>query len=235
MIWRFGCVRIFQMPGSRLRMRAAPSNSWSIASKIDPFVVAMCAELRVDRACKRATYRARRCKSTACHVKSAAANGKQRWERETLEPALRSRPSATPRSRRSPAGRSIGSTPPEDVAGIDYARDIADPGRVPVHARHPPDRLPRQALDDAAVRRVRHARGDQRALQGAARGRRHRPERRVRPADADGPRSGSRAVARRSGEVRRQRHVARRHGDAVRRHRARRHHDVDDDQLAGAR
>ena len=42
-----------------------------------------------------------------------------------------------------------------------------------------------------------------------------------------------RAVARRSGEVRRQRHVARRHGDAVRRHRARRHHDVDDDQLAG--
>ena len=65
------------------------------------------------------------------------------------------------------------------------------------------------------------------------RGRRHRPERRVRSADADGPRSRSRAVARRSGEVRRQRHVARRHGDAVRRHPARRHHHVDDDQLAG--
>ena len=71
------------------------------------------------------------------------------------------------------------------------------------------------------------------ALQDAAGGRRHRPERRLRSADADGPRSGSRAVARRSGEVRRQRHVARRHGDAVRRHPARRHHDVDDDQLAG--
>src|SRR5438067_3747440 len=26
------------MPGSRLRMRAAPSNSWSMASKIDPLV-----------------------------------------------------------------------------------------------------------------------------------------------------------------------------------------------------
>ena len=34
--------------------------------------------------------------------------------------------------------------------------------------------------------------------------------------------------------MRRQRHVARRHGAAVRRHLARRHHDVDDDQLAGA-
>jgi methylmalonyl-CoA mutase N-terminal domain/subunit len=39
-----------------------------------------------------------------------------------------------------------------------------------------------------------------------------RAERRVRPADADGPRPGSSAVARRSGEVRRQRDVARRHG-----------------------
>ena len=112
-------------------------------------------------------------------------------------------------------------------------RSPASPGRVSLHARHPRDRLSRQALDDAAVCRLRHARGDQRALQGAARGGRHRAERRLRSADADGPRSRSPAVARRSGEVRRQRHVARRHGDAVRRHRARRHHDVDDDQLAG--
>jgi hypothetical protein len=28
------------MPGSRLRIRAAPSNSWSIALKIEPLVVA---------------------------------------------------------------------------------------------------------------------------------------------------------------------------------------------------
>src|SRR5688500_3716242 len=33
MICRFGVVRIFQIPGSRLRMRAAPSNAWSIAPK----------------------------------------------------------------------------------------------------------------------------------------------------------------------------------------------------------
>src|SRR5438034_7071773 len=36
MICRLGLVRIRQMPGSRLRMRAAPSNSWSIAPKIGP-------------------------------------------------------------------------------------------------------------------------------------------------------------------------------------------------------
>ena len=46
---------------------------------------------------------------------------------------------------------------------------------------------------------------------------------------------GSRAVARRGGQVRRQRHVAGRHGDAVRRHRPRRDHHVDDDQLARRR
>src|SRR3954464_15877362 len=40
-ICRLGWVRIFQMPGSRLRMRAAPSNSWSIALKTDPCVDAM--------------------------------------------------------------------------------------------------------------------------------------------------------------------------------------------------
>ena len=124
-------------------------------------------------------------------------------------------------------------TPDERRGARLRAATSRDPGAVPVHARHSPDRLPRQAVDDAAVRRVRHARGDQRALQAAARGRRHRAERRLRSADADGPRSGSRAVARRGREVRRQRDVARRHGDAVRRHRSRRDHDVDDDQLAG--
>ena len=41
-------------------------------------------------------------------------------------------------------------------------------------------------------------------------------------------------VARRSRQVRRQHRLARRHGAALRRHPPRRHHDVDDDQLAGA-
>ena len=63
--------------------------------------------------------------------------------------------------------------------------------------------------------------------------RRHRAQRGVRPAHADGPRPRPRAVARRGGEVRRVGRVARRHGDALRGHLARRHHDVDDDQLAG--
>ena len=31
------------------------------------------------------------------------------------------------------------------------------PGRIPLHARHPADHVPRPALDDAAVCRVRHA------------------------------------------------------------------------------
>src|SRR6266542_2737446 len=106
--------------------------------------------------------------------------------------------------------------------------------RVSLHAGHSPHRLPRPTLDDAAVRGLRNAGGDEPALQGAPQGGRARPERRVRSADADGTRSGPRAVTRRSGEVRRQHRVARRHGAAVRRHRARRHHDVDDDQLAGA-
>src|SRR5687767_6439232 len=35
-ICRLGCVRIFQMPGSRLSRRAAPSNSCSMAPKTDP-------------------------------------------------------------------------------------------------------------------------------------------------------------------------------------------------------
>src|SRR5688572_7767969 len=43
-ICRFGCVRIFQTPGSRPRRRAAPSNSWSIALKMLP---AMCIDATV--------------------------------------------------------------------------------------------------------------------------------------------------------------------------------------------
>ena len=163
-----------------------------------------------------------------------AETDRQRWERDVLEPALKKAP-----ERDVPfttiSGRPIDRLyTPDDLPGFDYHARPQPSRRVSLHPRHPSDRLPRQALDDAAVRRVRHAGRDQRALQGAARGRRHRPERRVRSADADGPRSRSRAVARRSREVRRQRHVARRHGAAVRRHPARRHHDVDDDQLAGA-
>jgi hypothetical protein len=41
---------------------------------------------------------------------------------------------------------------PQDVADIDFARDINFPGQPPLHARHSSDRLSRKALDDAAIR-----------------------------------------------------------------------------------
>ena len=48
---------------------------------------------------------------------------------------------------------------PADLDGA-----IGLPGRVPVHARRLRVDVPRAAVDDAPVRRLRHARGDQRAL-----------------------------------------------------------------------
>ena len=106
---------------------------------------------------------------------------------------------------------------------------------VSLHPRHPPDRLPRQAVDDAAVRRVRHAGRDQRSA-----------TRRCSKAGGTGlsvafdlptlmGRDPDHELS--LGEVGKcgvSIVVARRHGTAVRRHLARRHHDVDDDQLAGA-
>ena len=122
-------------------------------------------------------------------MKSVAETGKERWQRDTLEPALKKSPERAA-SFTTISGRPIERLyTAEDLDGHRLRARHRRPGRVSLHARHPSDRLPRQALDDAAVRRVRHAGGDQRALQGAAARRRHRAERRVRPADADGPRS----------------------------------------------
>src|SRR5438552_4039622 len=124
MICRLGWVRMRQMPGSRLRIFAASSNSVSIAPKRElsgPPIAAM-ATIIISKTDDQA------------------------------------------------AGRS---------------------GSFSLHARHPRERLRGQAVDDAPVRGLRHARRDERALQGAARGGRDGPERRLRSADADGPRSGS--------------------------------------------
>ena len=55
-------------------------------------------------------------------------------------------------------------------------------GRVPVHARSPPRRVPRAGVDDAAVRRVRLGRGDEPPLPPAARPRSDRPLGGLRPA-----------------------------------------------------
>ena len=52
----------------------------------------------------------------------------------------------------------------EDDLPAGPEREIGLPGRVPVHARRLPVDVPRAAVDDAPVRRLRHRRGDQRAL-----------------------------------------------------------------------
>ncbi len=109
---------------------------------------------------------------------------------------------------------------------------IGWPGRVPVHARHPPHRLSRQAVDDPAVRRLRQRPADQRALQDDPRRGRRRPVGRLRHAHPDGPRLRRRARARRGGSLRRRDRLRGRHAGAVRRHRPGRHHDVDDDLAA---
>ena len=106
-------------------------------------------------------------------------------------------------------------------------------GRLPVHARRVPVDVPRAAVDDAPVRRIRHGGGDQRAVPLPARPRADGPLDGVRHADADGPRLRQRALARRGRARGRCDRHARRHGDAVRRHPARRGHDLDDDQRAG--
>ena len=58
-------------------------------------------------------------------------------------------------------------------------------GQYPVHPRPPPHRLPRPALDHAAVRGLRHRRRVQPPLPLPARARHHRPLRGLRPAHAD--------------------------------------------------
>ena len=147
--------------------------------------------------------------------------------------STRASPSATRSSPPSRARRSSRSTPTEDLAENDPERDIGYPGEYPVHPRRLPVDVPRAAVDDAPVRRLRHRRGDQRALPLPARPRADRALDRVRHAHPHGPRLRPPPLARRGrARGRRDRH-ARRHGDAVRRHPARRGDRLDDDQRAG--
>ena len=129
----------------------------------------------------------------------------------------------------------------EEIKPLYTARDLppeADaaiglPGQFPYTRGRVPVDVPRTAVDDAAVRRLRDAGGDERALPLPARARSDRPLDRVRHALADGPRLGPPALAGRGrARGRGGRHGAR-HGDAVRGDPARRGHGVDDDQRAG--
>ena len=54
---------------------------------------------------------------------------------------------------------------PLDTRDDDYLGDVGLPGRVPVHAWPLRHHVPDPALDHAAVRGLRHGRGDERALQ----------------------------------------------------------------------
>jgi len=64
-------------------------------------------------------------------MKAIAESGKQRWERETLEPVLNKSPE------RAPTFTTISGRPvdrlytPEDIESLDYARDINNPGDFP--------------------------------------------------------------------------------------------------------
>ena len=134
-----------------------------------------------------------------------------------------------PPARPTPASRSSRST----RRPTHRARARA-PGRVPVHARPVPGHVPRPAVDDAPVRRLRLGRGDERALPLPARAR-------ARPGlsvafdlptqlgyDSDDP-----LAAGEVGRTGRRDRLARRHGGAPRRDPARRGLDLDDDQRAG--
>ncbi len=124
-------------------------------------------------------------------------------------------------------------------AGVHAARPVAQPGgarpagRVPVHPRHPPDHVPRPALDHAPVRRVRHRGGHQRALQVPAGARPDGALGRVRFPDADGVRLRPPPLGGRGRQVRRRDLESGRHGDAVRGDSARPGLHLDDDQRAG--
>ena len=122
---------------------------------------------------------------------------------------------------------------PDDVRGMDLGERSRVARRVPVHARCPPDDVPRPDVHDAPVRRLRHGARDERALSLPARPRTDRAVDRVRQPDDHGLRQRSSQVARRGGQVRRGDRLAARHGDAARRHRPGRDLHVDDDQRAG--
>ena len=104
------------------------------------------------------------------------------------------------------------------------------PGGVPDDARRLPQHVPRPPVDDAAVRGLRLARGDERALPLPAGAGPDRLVGRVRPAHADGPRLRRPVLARRGRTLRGRHRFPRRLRAALRPDPAGRHHDLDDDQ-----
>ena len=105
-------------------------------------------------------------------------------------------------------------------------------GRLPLHARRAPGDVPRAAVDDAPVRRLRLGQGVQRPLQVPARARVDRALDGLRPADPARPGLRRPALPRRGRPHRGGDRHDRGHADGLRRHPARRGLDLDDDQRA---
>ena len=164
-----------------------------------------------------------------------AETDKQRWEREVLEPALKKSPErAVPFTTIS--GRPIDRLyTADDLAGLRLRARPQPSRRVPLHARHPSRPATaassgRCGSSPGSARRRRPTSATRRCSQAGGTGLSvafDLPTLMGRDPDhelslGEVGKCGVSIV------------VARRHGAAVRRHRARRHHDVDDDQLAGA-
>ena len=120
-----------------------------------------------------------------------------------------------------------------ETTPIDYEADLGDPGQLPVHPRRVRDDVPRQAVDDAPVRGLRHGGGDEPAVPLPVVARADGPVDRLRHAHADGLRLRPPAVAGRGRPGGRGGRHAGRHGGSVRRHPARPGDHLDDRQRAG--
>ena len=185
------------MPGSRLRMRAAPSNSSQHRAE-DGVVTRHVARFprgRVGpvprkrlsvaprRQVRQATRRSSQLTDTTT-VQRSAARGTVTYTGRSDENGRESNHHRPARARpRLPDDLAEASRPRLRAIGCRVGRLRPRPRRSRRRSRtrgHPRDRLPRQALDDAPVRRVRHARRDQRALSSTLLARRrHRPQRRA--------------------------------------------------------
>ena len=137
---------------------------------------------------------------------------------ETGEDPCCSRRSSAPTTSASsptPGSRSSALYDEDDVApGLEER--LGEPGEPPVHPRHPRGHVPRPALDDAPVRRLRHARGHQRALPLPDRARLDRALDGLRPADPARPRLRRPALPRRGRPHRRPDRHDRGHADLLR-------------------
>ena len=108
----------------------------------------------------------------------------RRWPRQRL--TLRRWRATTASAGLTPASRSAAVITASDLNGFDPDAAARRAGRLPLHAGRPAGHVPRPALDDAPVRRVRDGGGDERAVQVPPGSRADRAVLRLRPADPDG-------------------------------------------------